>query len=210
MTQDRLTERQEAFARHYALHGNATEAFRAAGYAFGTAKPTTIHRRAIEVRQNGKVAARIEELRQQVEERATRVFDITADRILQELAAIGFANLNDFVQVDDTGHPSFRFDSVERSSWAALGELTIEESEAGGRTVKRTRLKLLDKKGALVELARLTGVFNSKSADQEMASEDDIAAASRDLDARLDQLISRAQAACSEESSQGGKNTWEH
>ena len=210
MKRDRLTERQEAFARHYALHGNATEAFRAAGYALGAAKPTTIHRRAIEVRQNGKVSARIEELRQHVEERAARVFDITTDRILQELAAIGFANLYDFVQIDEGGQPSFRFDAVERSSWAALGELTIEENKAGGRTVKRTRLKLLNKKGALVELARLTGVFNSKSAAHGMVTEDAIAAASSDLDAHLDQLISRAQAACAQEPSRADNDTWEH
>jgi len=131
MTRNKLTPKQEAFAQHYALHGSATAAFKAAGYTTRSAKPETVHRRAVEVMQNLKVAARIEELQQRVKERAEHVFDITADRILQELAAIGFANLQDFVAIDSKGQPKFNISQPERHQWAAVGELTIDEIKTG-------------------------------------------------------------------------------
>ena len=79
-----LTPRQEAFAQHYALHGNVTAALSAAGYATQRAKPATVHRRPIEVLQNPKVTVRIDELREHVKDRGENVCDISADRILQE------------------------------------------------------------------------------------------------------------------------------
>jgi len=187
MTHSKLTPKQEAFAQHYALHGSATAAFRAAGYTTRSAKPETVHRRAIEVMQNLKVAARIEELQLRVKERAEHVFDITADRILQELAAIGFANLQDFFTLDAKGQPEFSVKRLGRHHWAAIGELTVDEIQTGNRISKRTRFKLLDKKGALVELAKHIGI----DGDKQKHHDDMIQNAADQLIAGVDQFAAR-------------------
>lgn len=56
-----LTIKEESFARHYALNGNASESFRLA-YDSERMQIQTIHRKAHDVLQRGKVAARIREL----------------------------------------------------------------------------------------------------------------------------------------------------
>ncbi len=195
MIHAKLTPKQEAFAQHHAINGNATAALKSAGYRTASAKPETTHRRAIEVLQNPKVAARIEELSQRIKERAENVFDITADRILQELAAIAFANLQDFIRIDANGQPQPALDNAKRHQWAALSELTIEET----RTGRRTKFKLLDKKGALIELGKFTGLLCEKSNTEAEEMRAAINAAAADLLANVDHLIERAEKEAAEE-----------
>ena len=202
-----LTSKQEAFSQHYALHGNATDALKAAGYSTRSSKAATIHRRAIEVLQNPKVSARIEELRLRIKERAGHVFDITADRILQELAAIGFANLHDFVRVGEDGQPELNFDKLERHQWAAVGELTIEDIETGRRTGKRTKFKLLDKKGALVELGKYAGVLAEKHSHEHNHRHEHISAVAAEFDAGLDHFFARTLAGTGQRKAPEGTET---
>lgn len=64
-----LTAKQEAFALCYVETGNATEAYRRC-YDVKTTNEATINRKAKEVLDNGKVAARIAELRKPAAEAA--------------------------------------------------------------------------------------------------------------------------------------------
>lgn len=64
-----LTQKQEAFCLAYMETGNATEAYRRA-YDSGAMAPATINRKAKEVLDNGKIAARLEALRAPVVEAA--------------------------------------------------------------------------------------------------------------------------------------------
>jgi hypothetical protein len=57
-----LTHKQEAFCNAYIETGNASEAYRRA-YDAGRMKPATINRKAAEVFANGKVTARLSEMR---------------------------------------------------------------------------------------------------------------------------------------------------
>ena len=66
-----LTPKQERFCHAYLEHGNASEAYRQS-YNAGAMKPETVNRKASEVLSNGKVTARLEELRAPVVE-ATRI-----------------------------------------------------------------------------------------------------------------------------------------
>lgn len=161
-----LTKRQEAFAQHYALHGNATEAYKAAGYSWKRMKNNTLSVEAAKLAARPKVSLRIAELKAHVAYRAEHIFNITADRILQELAAIGFANMQDYIRVDLDGQPILDFSSLQRHQWAAVGEVTIEDIETGQRTGKRSKFKLLDKKGALVELGKYVGLFEKDNAQR--------------------------------------------
>jgi phage terminase small subunit len=66
-----LTPKQEAFCVAYVKSGNASEAYREAGYAPGSSEKT-VNEQASRLLRNGKVTARLSELRQDAAQ-ATRV-----------------------------------------------------------------------------------------------------------------------------------------
>ncbi|MDW7774367.1 MAG: terminase small subunit [Desulfobulbaceae bacterium] len=65
VNKDGLTVKQEQFCREYQITGNASEAYRRS-YSTANMKPETVNRRAKEVLDNGKVAARIKQLQAEV------------------------------------------------------------------------------------------------------------------------------------------------
>lgn len=64
-----MTQKQENFCAAYIETGNASEAYRKAYNADGM-KPETVNRKAKELLDNGKITARLEELRKPVAESA--------------------------------------------------------------------------------------------------------------------------------------------
>ncbi len=65
-----LTPKQEKFCQQYILNGgNASNAYRSA-YDAGRMKPATIWRKANELLNNGKVTARVEQLRDEINAQA--------------------------------------------------------------------------------------------------------------------------------------------
>ena len=79
-TTDKLTLKQEAFARAYVETGNASEAYRRA-YDAGAMKEETIWRKAKECLDNGKVTARVEQLQARHQKR----HDVNVDSLTREL-----------------------------------------------------------------------------------------------------------------------------
>lgn len=156
-----LTAKQTAFAEHYALHKDASAAYRAA-YDAATMAPDTIRSQASRLLRNPLIAARVAKLSERVTKIAEERFDITVDKILQELAAIAFANVQDYVRVDDDGIPMPDFSKVTRKQFAALTEVVFEDIETGQRTGKRVKFKLGPKKEALVDLGRHFGMFKDQ------------------------------------------------
>jgi hypothetical protein len=78
----RITPKQENFAIHYALTGNATEAYRKAYNSKPSTKPETIHSNASQLLNNTQVAQRIEELRAKTRKVAEKKFEVTKEAIL--------------------------------------------------------------------------------------------------------------------------------
>lgn len=186
----KLTKKQEAYAQHYAIHRDAKEAYKAAGYSWKRMQPESFRVTATKLASKPTVALRIAELQKRIKDRAEHVFDITAERILQELAAIGFANMKDFMKVDEGGQPELNLSDLQRHQWAAIGEITIEDIETGARTGKRTKFKLLDKKGALVELGKYVGIVSEKH--EHTHKHEFIDDAASQLDAGIDIHLARA------------------
>ena len=96
----RLTNKQEAFAQHYALNGSPIEAYRAAGYS----KAMSANSTAVEAQKllkKPKIAGRIAELSARVRRVAEDKFDISAERVLRQFEAIAFADAGDFVEWKD-------------------------------------------------------------------------------------------------------------
>lgn len=154
----KLTPKQEAFARAYVETGNASEAYRRAYDASGTTDKS-VHENAAKLIKHTKVAPRIEQLQQEIAKR----HDVTIDRIVRELALLGFANMLDYVRTTDHGDAYVDLSDLTREQAAAIQEIIVEEYTEGrgedARDIKRTKFKLTDKRAALVDLGKHLGMF---------------------------------------------------
>lgn len=111
-----------------------------------------------------RVIPRIREIQRAGAKRAA----ITIENVLLELAKIGFANIDDFIDVDpNSGVPLTNFKKSNRDQRAAISEVTVEEFVVGrgddAREVRKTKFKLADKRAALVDLGKHLGAFASEA-----------------------------------------------
>lgn len=159
MTQN-LTPKQERFCQKYIELGCATKAYYAAYDAKGS-KPITANRKAKELLDNGKIAARVRELQALHQKR----HEVTVDRVIQEFARLAFLDIRK--AFDDEGRLK-PIHELDDETAAAISGLEVEslfegkgsERENVGRLHK---VKLADKKGALDSIARHLGMFVDKA-----------------------------------------------
>lgn len=146
-----LTRKQELFARLIVANPSWTQTECAIEAGF---KPDNATVTASQLMVKKEVRAAISRLQRQCFERV----EITAAETLREIAAIAFANLEDFVTVGPTGEPVIDLTKLQRDQWAAISEVT--EDATGGdndgerRLVLRRRLKMHPKLQALELLAK--------------------------------------------------------
>lgn len=157
----KLTAKQEAFVQEYLIDLNATQAAIRAGYSENAAQEI-----GYENLRKPQIADAIAEAQQKRAERT----QITADRVLQEYARLGFADLrkavnwranSDNVLMNQDGEeincpeniieirPS---DEIDDDTAAALSEVSMSKDGT-------LKIKLHDKKGALDSMARHLGMF---------------------------------------------------
>lgn len=152
-----LTDKQQRFVSEYLVDLNATQAAIRAGYSEKTARQA-----GAENLSKPDIAAAVAEAQAK---RAGRT-EITADRVLQELAKIGFANMADYMRAGPDGDPYLDFSELTRDQAAALIEVTVEDFKDGrgedARDVRRVKFKLADKRGALVDIGKHLGMFVEK------------------------------------------------
>ena len=149
----KLTAQQELFIAAYVKRPNATRAAIAAGYSEASAH--TI----------GWEQLQIPDVQAEVQARLKRIagrYEITADRIIHELAKTALANMADYTSVLDDGTIVNDFTGVDRDQMAAVSEITVEEYVEGrgdsARNVRKTKFKLADRNKALMDLAKLLNV----------------------------------------------------
>lgn len=149
-----LTPKQARFVAEYLIDLNAAAAARRAGYSERTAD-----RIGHENLRKPEIAAAVSEAQA---DRARRT-EITQDRVLQELARIGFADIRRVMEWD---RESVRFvPSAELGDDAALAiaEVSSETKtftgDAGTEVTVKLRMKLCDKLGALEKLGKHLGMF---------------------------------------------------
>jgi phage terminase small subunit len=157
----KITEKELAFAAHPLVAINGAQAARDAGYTKNIADGNAV----TELRKRlWPLIAHFQK------ERAAR-FSISKERIQHELAAVGFANILDYVDIDpDTGEAKTKkLGDLTRDQAAAIQEyslMPVEEvdKETGEtRTVKvLSKIRLFDKRSALVDLGKTIGMFNEK------------------------------------------------
>lgn len=148
-----LTNKQEFFCREYLKDLNATAAASRAGYKDGN-----IGRQLI---TKNNVSERIAQLK---EERAERT-EVTADRVVKELARLGFSDLRNVASWDaEKGLAWKSSDELDDNAAAAIRDIThtreVRREKSGAEVeTTNTALKLHDKKGALELLGRHLGIF---------------------------------------------------
>jgi phage terminase small subunit len=148
-----LAPKQARFVEEYIVDLNAKQAAIRAGYS-----PRTAEVQASRLLRYAQVQ---EALQAAIQARSNRT-QITADRVVTELAKLAFSNIFDLVTVRSDGSVFVDLSRVPRDQVAALHEVTIDEfAERSGeeaRKVRRIRIKLCDKKSALDSLARHLGM----------------------------------------------------
>lgn len=149
-----LTAKKRRFAREFLIDRNATKAAIRAGYSQKTAKAI-----GCELRKEPEVAALIHELEANL---AAKV-EVTAERVVRELALIGFANMQDYITIGSDGDPCVDLSALTREQAAAIMEVTVEDFKDGrgedARDVRRVKFRLADKRAALVDLGKHLGLF---------------------------------------------------
>ncbi|MGH2342576.1 terminase small subunit [Segnochrobactraceae bacterium EtOH-i3] len=152
-----LTPKQARFVEEFVVDLNATQAAIRAGYSAKTA--ADIGRQLL---RKTPVARAISERQRAISER----IGVTAERVVEELAKIGFANMADYMKVGEDGDPYLDFSGLTRDQAAALSEVTVEDFKDGrgedARDVRRIKFKLYDKRAALVDLGKHLGMFKEK------------------------------------------------
>ncbi|MBF0501478.1 MAG: terminase small subunit [Candidatus Riflebacteria bacterium] len=143
---DRFKERREFFCREYLKDLNGTQAAIRAGYSAKTATS-----KAAQLLARVDIRARIDELKVK---RAKRC-EITADRVLKELARIGFANMGDFASFNNASVSLNDSGNLSRAQLAAVSEVSRVDTEFGGTT----RIKLHDKVSSLELIGRHLAMF---------------------------------------------------
>jgi phage terminase small subunit len=155
--------RHERFAQEIAAGKSAAQAYLAAGYKAD-------RRTAWQARHRPDISRRVEELietereqQKQALAKAAAKYEVTAERVIGELAKVGFANIFDLVEIDADGQPRVNLVAISRDEAAALQEVIVEQVRAGriGKAQRgtRVRIKLADKRAALVDLGKHLGLF---------------------------------------------------
>ena len=101
------------------------------------------------------VANRIAEIQQQIVVKT----DISAQRVLEELAKIGFASYGDFLKIDEFGRSTVDVKSLTKDQLAAISEMEIVTKDDGSQRIK---VKLHDKRAALMDIGKHLGMFRDK------------------------------------------------
>lgn len=143
---EKLTPKQERFCEEYIVDLNATQAAIRAGYSERTA-----NEQGAQLLAKLSIQQRMQELQAERSKRTA----ITQDRVVQELAAIAFANATDYAQVIRPGVVRIT-PTAELSAEQVKAVAGIKEGANG------IEVKLNDKVKALELLGRHLGMFNDK------------------------------------------------
>lgn len=157
-----LSNQELVFVGEYMTDFSAHRAALASGYSRGTARNAFMWLKVdgpkphIAYAVRAAVRARCNKLR------------VTPDMVIQELARIGFGNMNNYVVLDEDNLPRFDLTTLNDDTAAAIKTLTIDEYKEGrgdsAREIKRIKIELHDKKAPLVKLGEYLGLFDKEAA----------------------------------------------
>jgi phage terminase small subunit len=154
-----LTQKQAEFVRQYLIDLNATQAAIRAGYSSKTAEwigPELLTKTHV-----------TEEIQKQIKQRSART-EITQDMVVKELAKIGFADMSDFVTIDESGMVQANpLDTLEEGKSRIIRKVrekrVIKSTAEGDHVLDATyEFELCDKVKSLELLGKHLGMFTEK------------------------------------------------
>lgn len=157
-------ERHELFCLEYLKDQNATQAYIRAGYKASKAAEVSAHR----LISDTKVRERIDHLRRS----KLKALHMGVDETLAEIAKIARASMGRMLHITPGGDPYIDLSKADPDTMDAIAEATIEDFTDGrevdeqGETIKRdvrrVKVKMHPKLGALQTLAKHHGLLNEK------------------------------------------------
>jgi phage terminase small subunit len=144
-----LNKKQKRFCQEYIIDLNATQAAIRAGYSEKTAGIQSFH-----LLKKPNIQSVIQKA---LENRSIRT-QITQDRVLEELARIGFSCVDDYVEWGGSKYKLKESQELTDDQKAAISEVSVHKSKDGGSI----KFKLYDKVSALEKIGRHLGMFNDK------------------------------------------------
>lgn len=175
MTADGLNEKQARFVAEYMIDLNATQAATRSGYSAKTAYAI-----GHELLKKPEIQAALTAAMQDRSERT----QITADRVLEELARIGFADLRKLFDEDGSLRDVADMDP---DTVAAIASIELQVSGPPEAPLHTSKVKLWDKVAALDRLGRHFAMFTDRTLNettvrpvQEMTDEELMAIAARE------------------------------
>ncbi len=148
MSSSNVSPKQAIFAAEYLVDGNATRAAIAAGY-----KPESAHVAGARLLKHPKVAAAIADGRG----RLAKKLEISAERVLQELAKLAYFDVGKLYDTDGNRIPVHQLDEQTRAAIAAVEDETKTAACGAERRIQRVRMA--DKGANLERLGKHLKLF---------------------------------------------------
>ena len=120
----KLSVKQGNFCNYYIECGNASEAYRRA-YSCSNMKDESIHRKAIELLNNGKITARVKGLQEELKKKS----DITKEEVLNMLKSFMYADIRNFLTIKN-GNVIFK-DSEDWTDEMAMQVESVKQGKEG-------------------------------------------------------------------------------
>jgi phage terminase small subunit len=148
----KLTAKEHRFVEEYQVDFNATQSALRAGYS-----PRSARSIGAENLTKPDICAAIAAAVEKLKAKAVK----TAEDVQAELERLAFANMLDYMRIDDFSRdPRLDFSALTREQAAAIRKLTVEsflerdpDGEKGAmRQVRRVKFELHDKRRALIDL----------------------------------------------------------
>lgn len=169
-----LTAKQKRFVAEYMLDLNATQAAIRAGYS---------QRRASEIAYQLLQKTPVQDAIAAAQEIREKRLDITADRVVAELARLAFADTTTAVRIEGGRVVVQDTDEMDENTRLAISEISETVTTNGG-TLK---VKFHDKVKALELLSRHLGILNDKlsvNAKTEVSCDEGLEALLKDPESR--------------------------
>ncbi len=142
-----LTPKQARFVQEYLVDVNSTQAAIRAGYSKKTAQEQSSR-----LLSNVMVSAAVAKEQHALGRRGE------AEKVIAELALIGFANMGDYVNLSDPDKPMVDLSNLTPKQASAIAAVTYEKRGIE----RRVKIKLHDKLNALVTLGKHLGLFSER------------------------------------------------
>lgn len=155
MAKDKLTPKQKRFCEEYIIDLNGTKAAIRAGYSKYAAQ---------QISSENMLKPLIADFIKELQDKLSKDTQITAQMVLNELAKVGFSNIQDYIK---EGFTIADIQKLTSNHAAAIESISVENTQTQFGVNEKIKFKLHDKLAALDKIGKHIGFFkedNNQSA----------------------------------------------